>query len=57
MYLGLTSSFGAKVKTTVADVNPEITLRTLSSGNYGRFLVMGNAGFISSTVFLISPKP
>ena len=25
-----------------------MTLRTLSHGNYGRFLNMGNAGFISS---------
>ena len=28
-----------------------ITLRTLNDGNYGIFLVMGDAGFISSTVF------
>ena len=27
-----------------------ITLRTLNYGNYGIFLVMGNAGFVSSTV-------
>ena len=26
------------------------TFRTLNYGNYGSFLVMGNAGFISSTV-------
>ena len=30
-----------------------ITLRTLNHGNSGLFLIMGNAGFISSTV---SPK-
>ena len=28
-----------------------ITLRTLNYGNYGIFLMMGNAGFMSSTVF------
>ena len=27
-----------------------VTLRTLNYGNYGLFLIMGNAGFISSTV-------
>ena len=27
-----------------------MTLRTLDYGNYGIFLIMGNAGFISSTV-------
>ena len=27
-------------------------LRTLNYGNYGIFLVMGNAGFISSTVVI-----
>ena len=30
-----------------------MTLRTLSYGNYGIFLVMGNAGFIPSTVVLV----
>ena len=29
-----------------------ITLRTLNYGNYGRFLILGTAGFISSTVCL-----
>ena len=29
-----------------------ITLRTLNYGNYGIFLTMGDAGFISSTVSL-----
>ena len=29
---------------------PCITLRTLNYGNYGTLLIMGNAGFISSTV-------
>ena len=35
-------------------LNPQscITLRTLNHGTYGRFLVMGNAGFLSSTVCL-----
>ena len=27
-----------------------MTLRTLNSGKYGIFLIMGNAGFTSSTV-------
>ena len=27
-----------------------MTLRTLNYGNYGIFLILGNAGFISSTV-------
>ena len=27
-----------------------MTLRTLNYGNYGRFLIMGNAGFRPSTV-------
>ena len=27
-----------------------MTLRTLDYGNYGLFLIMGNAGFISSAV-------
>ena len=27
-----------------------ITLRTLNYGNYGIFLILGNAGFIASTV-------
>ena len=30
------------------------TLRTLNYGNYGLFLIMGNAGFISSTLGLPS---
>ena len=29
-----------------------MTLRTLNSGNYGMLLIMGNAGFISSTVVI-----
>ena len=28
-----------------------MTLRTLNYGNYGIFLIMGNAGFCPSTVF------
>ena len=28
-------------------------LRTLNYGNYGLFLIVGNAGFISSTVSLL----
>ena len=33
---------------TVDDINPALrTLRTLNYGNYGIFLSMGNAGFIS----------
>ena len=30
-----------------------MTLRTLNYGNYATFLIMGNAGFCPSTVFLI----
>ena len=33
---------------TVDDINPTFSLRTLNYGNYGMFLIMGNAGFISS---------
>ena len=29
-----------------------MTLRTLNNGNFGIFLVMGNAGFMSSTISL-----
>ena len=28
---------------------PDLDLRTLNYGTYGRFLIMGHAGFISST--------
>ena len=35
---------------TVDDRNPALPLRTLNYGNYGIFLITGNAGFISSTV-------
>ena len=31
-----------------------MTLRTLNYGNYGTFLIMGNAGFCPSTVSLPS---
>ena len=34
---------------TVDDTNPALALRTLNYGNYGIFLIMGNAGFIPST--------
>ena len=34
----------------VDDINPALPLRTLNNRNYGMFLIMGNAGFISSTV-------
>ena len=34
-----------------------MTLRTLNYGNYGIFLIMGHAGFISSTVVLDSLDP
>ena len=30
-----------------------MTLRTLNYGNYGIFLIMGNAGFCPSTVVII----
>ena len=36
-----------EVLATVDDTNP--ALRTLNPGNYGIFLIMGNAGFTSST--------
>ena len=35
---------------TADEINPAITLRTLSYGDYGMLLIMGNAGFISWTV-------
>ena len=31
-----------------------MTLRTLNYGNYGTFLIMGNAGFCPSTIVFIS---
>ena len=37
---------------TADDRNLCMTLRTLNYGNYGIFLIMGNAGFIPSTVVL-----
>ena len=33
----------------------QITLRTLIYGNYGIFLIMGNAGFLSSKVLISKP--
>ena len=33
-----------------------MTLRTLNYGNYGIFLMMGNAGFCPSAVFLTSSQ-
>ena len=33
------------------DIYPGITLMTLDDGKYGIYLIMGNAGFISSTVW------
>ena len=38
------------LRDTVDDTNPALSLRTLNYGNYGIFLIMGSAGFISSTV-------
>ena len=35
---------------TVDNVNPALPKKTLNYGNYGIFLVRGNAGFMSSTV-------
>ena len=40
----------------VDDRSPAITFRTLNYGNYGTFLIMGHAGFISSTVRLPRPR-
>ena len=34
-----------------------MTLRTLNYGNYGIFLIMGNAGFCPSTVSVIIEAP
>ena len=34
-----------------------MTLRTLNYGNYGIFLNMDNAGFISSTVWTLRDRP
>ena len=37
--------------TTVDDINPALPKEPgLDYGNYGLFLIVGNAGFISSTV-------
>ena len=33
-----------------------MTLRTLNYGNYGIFLIMGNAGFCPSTVSVLAPS-
>ena len=41
---------GLKVLHAVDDTNPALPLRTLNYGNYGTFLIMRNAGFVSSTV-------
>ena len=41
---------GLKSIHIVDDINPTCTLRTLNYGNYGLVLILGNAGFISSTV-------
>ena len=38
---------GASLGPTVDDTNPALPLRTLNYGNYGIFLVMGNAGYFS----------
>ena len=39
-----------KSYTPVDDINPALPFWTLNSGNYGIFLLMGNAGFRSSAV-------
>ena len=36
--------------TIADDINPAFTLRTLNYESYGILRIMGNAGFISSTV-------
>ena len=41
---------GLEVLRTADDLNPALPLRTLNYGNYGIFLIVGNAGFVSSTV-------
>ena len=35
---------------TADDRHPALPQRTLNCGNYGIFLIMGNAGLVSSTV-------
>ena len=37
---------------TVDDTNPALPLMAVDDGNYGIFLIMGNAGFIS-----LKPQP
>ena len=40
---------------TVDDINPALPIRTLNYGNYGMFLMMGDAGFISAAVYTRAP--
>ena len=41
---------------TVDDIDPASPQRTLNYGNYGMFLIMGIARFISSTVWTLRQK-
>ena len=53
---GLIMGLG-KYRTTffVVASNHTVDEINLNSGNYGIFLIMGNAGFISSTVTIVRP--
>ena len=42
--------------TTVDDINLALPLGPLNYGNHGMLLIMGNAGFISSTVIVLAPS-
>ena len=52
-FLGLGSRGG---DLGLSGLGVSIAFRTLNYGNYGIFLFMGNAGFISSTVRLMSTR-
>ena len=41
---------------TVDDMNPALPLRALNNGNYGIFLIMGNAKDLYHQPFLIKPQ-
>ena len=49
---GSDSGSGCGIKTRDQGFRGCITARTLNYGNYGIFIIMGNAGLISSTVGL-----
>ena len=47
------TSTSTSIRTAVDDKHPCITFRTLNYGNYGIFLITGNAGFLSPTVVIV----